>query len=537
MDVGGRTLRARDFGGVKPKQILEILLIERGRPVSKFRLAQLVWGDDLPANVAGTIEGYVSQLRRRFGDGLPDRPVIATEHGAYRLVPDSVAVDLDEFDATVRSAAAAAGVADRRRLLDAAWSLGSREVLADEPEATWALPPRAHYRELAVQVGIDLAECCLVQHDYPSAARAAASVLTRVATNERATRAAMRAHYALGDRDAALLVHDRCRQALADELGVDPTAATNELLVAILRDSDPESLVPRSSAQSGSPGFAVRYADGRTARIAYQVVGDGPVDLVFAPSFVTNLGASWSDPTYSAFLHRLAEFTRLIVFDKRGTGLSDPALDFPTQQERSDDLLAVLDGAESARAVLFGSCAGGALCANFAADHPERTSGLVLFGAFARLLRTADYPWGWPPSKYQAFLDSFEQTWLSGGDPGRRNPGIADDPRYQDWYVRYLRLAANPFMSRRLAEMNADIDIRRLLPTIQAPTLVVVRNEDAWLAPANSAYLASQIPDARLVELPGRDHDPWIGDVEPVMSTIREFVADVEIRIKTAASR
>jgi pimeloyl-ACP methyl ester carboxylesterase len=150
------------------------------------------------------------------------------------------------------------------------------------------------------------------------------------------------------------------------------------------------------------------YADCGAGRIAYQVIGDGPVDLVFVPSFVTNLGATWDDPTYTAFLRSLASMSRLILFDKRGTGLSDPALDLPSMNERAGELVAVLDAVGSERAVLFGVCGGGAVSAHLAAEHPERTAGLVLHGAAARIIRTDDYPWGgqrssmrisWPPSR------------------------------------------------------------------------------------------------------------------------------------------
>jgi pimeloyl-ACP methyl ester carboxylesterase len=178
--------------------------------------------------------------------------------------------------------------------------------------------------------------------------------------------------------------------------------------------------------------------------------------------------------------------------------------------------------------VLFGSCAGGALCAHFAADRRDRTAGLVLFGAFARLLRTDDYPWGWPSGLYQRFLGSFEEAWLDAGDrQARRNPSLVSNPRYRDWFARYTRLAANPFMARRLAEMNAEIDIRDLLPRIRTPCLVIVRAEDVWMSADNSRYLAEHIAGARLVVLPGVDHDPWAGDTGPLLEEVRAFLRSV----------
>ncbi len=142
------------------------------------------------------------------------------------------------------------------------------------------------------------------------------------------------------------------------------------------------------------------------------------------------------------------------------------------------------------------------------------------------MLRSDDYPWGWTTEMYERFLAAFEEAWLSGGRPERRNPGLADNPRYKDWFARYMRLAASPFMARRLAEMNADIDIRHLLPTIRTPCLVIVRTEDVWMRPENSRYLAEHIPGARLLELPGVDHDPWVGDAEPILAAVVAFLAE-----------
>jgi pimeloyl-ACP methyl ester carboxylesterase len=153
-------------------------------------------------------------------------------------------------------------------------------------------------------------------------------------------------------------------------------------------------------------------------------------------------------------------------------------------------------------------------------------AGLILHAAFARMLRTDDYPWGWPPELYQRFLTSFEQSWLGdGAGLSRRNPGLADNPRYRSWFARYVRLAANPFMARRLAEMNAEIDIRALLPRVQAPTLVMVRTDDVWMSAENSRYLARRIDGASLVEMPGVDHDPWVGDTGPVLAEVEAFLS------------
>jgi pimeloyl-ACP methyl ester carboxylesterase/DNA-binding SARP family transcriptional activator len=468
--------------------------------------------------VAPTIETYVSVLRRRL------RTAILTEAGGYRVPAEAIEVDLDRYEALLRRAAAGRG-AERRSALERAVELGALELLADEPYAPWVVPVREHYRARQVQALVELAECCLELSDPAAALAAAEHALRLEPTRERACRAAMIAHHRAGDRDAALRVYERGRRALDEELGIAPTAETLELHATILRDEAP----------GGPRPAAIGYANHDGTRIAYQVVGDGPLDLVFSPSHVSNLGAAWDDPTYAAFLGGLAGMARLILFDKRGTGLSDPALDFPTTRRRSEDLVAVLDAVGSERAVLFGVCAGGALCAQLAADHPDRVAGLILHNSMARTLCADDYPWGWAPEVYAAFLERLDAAWLGNGDGlVRRNPGLADDPRYRDWFARYMRLAANPWMARRLAEMNARLDIRAVLPRISAPALIVCRTEDVWLSPGNSRYLARKIPGARLVELPGVDHDPWVGDRAEVLAVVQDFLRAVKQNWVTA---
>jgi pimeloyl-ACP methyl ester carboxylesterase len=156
------------------------------------------------------------------------------------------------------------------------------------------------------------------------------------------------------------------------------------------------------------------------------------------------------------------------------------------------------------------------------------------------MLRAPGYPWGWTERAYQRLLASFEDAWLGNGDGlVRRNPGLAGNPRYRDWFARYVRLGASPWMARRLTEMNAELDVRDLLGEIRAPTLVICRTEDVWLSAGNSRYLARQIPGARLVELPGVDHDPWVGDAGQVLEVVERFVAGLgqQRRLATAAAR
>jgi len=528
VQVEGTTLGARDLGGTKPRQLLEILLLERGRIVAKDRIADRLWGADLPQRVAATIESYVSVLRARLGDrGGQAAQLIVTAPGGYRLAGDRLRVDVDRYIRLLQRAATAAPV-ERRALLEAATALPADALLADEPYADWVIAEREHYRVMQVQALVELAECCSELTDHPAALTAAARALQLDASCERGHRAAMVAHYLLGDRDGALRAYARGEAALAEDIGVAPSPQTLQLRAAIMAGEDLSEPGQVGMTPVGRPRatLPVRYADAGGTRIAYQTIGEGAVDIVFSPSQVSNLGATWDDPTYAAFLRRLTSIGRLILFDKRGTGLSDPVLDSPTVRRRSEDIVAVLDAAGSSRAVLFGVCGGGALCMQFAADHPDRISGLILHNSAARLLTDEDYPWGWTREQHDRFLDAFDQAWLGDGSGQvRRNPGLADDPRYCGWFANYQRLAANPWLARRLAELNGELDVRDVLGSIRAPTLVICRTEDVWLVPGHSRYLAEKIPGARLVELGGVDHDPWVGDVDEVFAVLAPFLA------------
>jgi len=220
--------------------------------------------------------------------------------------------------------------------------------------------------------------------------------------------------------------------------------------------------------------------------IAYQAFGDGPVDLVFVPGFISHLELAWEEPYLARFLRRLAAFSRVIFFDKRGTGLSDPVARPPGLGERMDDIRAVMDAAGSRRAALFGVSDGGCLCIAFAVAYPERSASLVTYGSFARRLRTADYPWGWSAEHLAEVLRGMDQGWASGKWWAAANPSVAGDERYQAWWARYLRAAASPSMGRGALGLNAELDIRHLLAQVAVPTLVIHRTNEQWVDVGNS---------------------------------------------------
>ena len=268
----------------------------------------------------------------------------------------------------------------------------------------------------------------------------------------------------------------------------------------------------------------IRYAHSGDVNIAYQVVGDAPRDLVIVLGWASNIEVLWEEAMVSRFITRLASFARVILFDKRGTGLSDRVADLPSLEVRMDDVRAVMDAAGSERAALFGISEGGPMCALFAATYPERTSTLIMAGSYPRRKSAPDYPWGLTEADVEAFIDRMQRDW--GGPVGldERAPTMAHDERFRQWWARYLRMSTSPAGLATLTRMNADIDIRHILPAIRVPTLILHGREDQVLDIAGSRYMAERIPGAKLVELTGPDHLPWLSDADTVLEEIETFL-------------
>ncbi|MBW2272490.1 MAG: adenylate/guanylate cyclase domain-containing protein [Deltaproteobacteria bacterium] len=270
----------------------------------------------------------------------------------------------------------------------------------------------------------------------------------------------------------------------------------------------------------------VRFARSGDVSIAYQVLGEGDLDLVLVPGWVSNLDALWREPGCVRLLSGLASFARVIVFDKRGTGLSDRVSesDLPTLEQRMDDVRAVMDAAGSERAALLGVSEGGPMSALFSATYPERTEALIMYGSYARWMQEPDYPWAPTREQHALVAEAFERDW---GTPLGANlfaPSLAEDEAFLESWAAYLRAGASPSAAIALLRMNIEIDVRPVLPTIRVPTLVLHRRDDRLIRVECGRYLAEHIPDARMVELPGADHLFFVGDVDSVVDEVQEFL-------------
>jgi class 3 adenylate cyclase len=267
-----------------------------------------------------------------------------------------------------------------------------------------------------------------------------------------------------------------------------------------------------------------RYARSGEVHIAYQVVGDGPIDLIYIPAWISQVEHYWQEPRVARFFERLASFSRLIMFDRRGSGLSDPMPRAPTLEEQMDDVVAVLDAAGSERAGVFAQFEAGAMAALFAATHPERTTALILYEAMPRASWAPDYEWALTKEEREAYVERSRETWGDGSRLRALAPRSGDSVRFRRWFARLERLSASPATAARLLRMQAEVDIRPVLPTIQVPTLVLHRARDEFIDIRHSRYLRDHIPAARYVELPGDEALTFAADSDELLLEVEEFL-------------
>ena len=523
----------RRFPGRQSRVLFAYLVAERGRQVPRDELAEALWGETPPPSWEKALTVNVSKLRGVLADSGVNGPrTLTNAFGCYRLeLPEGAWVDVIAAAAAVEEAEAALAAGDpehAKALATHAASL-ARPLFLPGEDGPWVDGKRRELADVLHRALSCVAEASLRTGDPSGAGQAAEEAIGLEPYRESGYRRLMQAHAAAGNRAEALTVYERCRKLLAEELGAYPSPETESFYRELLAapPSETNSRVLDETDDARDPRPKTDYAKSGEVHIAYQCLGDGPVNLVFVPGFVSHVEHFWEDPSLARFLRRLASFSRLAFFDKRGTGLSDRVSEaaVPTLEERMDDVRAVMDAAGFERAAIFAPSDAGSMAILFAATHPERTTALVLYGTFAAGVEEPGYPWGGPPAAWDAAAARWREQW------GRVvfalewfAPSKVGDERYKEWFGRLERLAASPGAAAMLARMNGDIDVRHVLPSISVPTLVLHRREELVVLVDEGRFIAERIPGAKFVELDGADHWPWLGDADAVIDQMQEFL-------------
>jgi DNA-binding SARP family transcriptional activator/class 3 adenylate cyclase len=537
------------LGSAKQRLLLAALLVQANAVVSVDRLADVLWGDAPPADAAATVRNYVSRLRAALEPGRAAgeaATLLVSRQPGYVLRVEQDQLDAGRFEQLVaegRVALREGDPATAQKRLGEALGLWRGPALAEFADERFAQAEAARLEELRVSAFEDRieAELALGHHgelvgDLEAAAR-------HNPLRERLWARWMLALYRCGRQAEALGAYQELRAHLGEELGITPSpelVALEEAIVLQKPELDWAPPVPRPAAEARARArhrdpleatpMAVRktrYAQASDGvHVAYQVVGDGPFDLVEVGGFVSHLEFAWEAPEYAHYIRRLASFARVICFDKRGTGMSDPVPvhALPTLEQRMDDFRAVLDAVGSEQAALFGESEGGQMAALFAATYPERTRALVTYGTYARLRGAPDYPPGQPDQFLDAFASELVATWGEMSEPNVFAISATRDPRFRDWLGRYAQNGGSPAAAATLLRVGRDTDVRSVLPAITVPTLVLHRVGDPLIGVEHARYLATHIPGAKYVELPGDDHLVFTGDVDRLVDEIEEFL-------------
>jgi DNA-binding SARP family transcriptional activator/alpha-beta hydrolase superfamily lysophospholipase len=485
--IDDRPVPPSSWAHQRASDLVKLLALANGQRLHREQVIEALWPDLDPEAGAANLHKAAHHARRTLGAA----GAVVLQGGHVDLWSGaSVEVDAAQFKAEAEAALAAREVDACRR---AAGHYGG-ELLPDDRYKEWTMAHRDHLRSLYLQTLRRAGHWERVVAEEP--------------TDEAAHRMLIRMHAAAGNRYAALTQFHTLRDALAQELGLDP---------------DPESLALYQEIMHGPIATSpIRYVRSRGVSIAFQVVQGGPSDLLMIPGWISHLALDWEEPLWVAWCERMTSFARLIRFDKRGTGLSDRPTGIQPLEERMEDARAVLDAAGLSVVDILGWSEGGPLGLLFAATYPERVRSLVLYGTQASFVFEPDYPWGATNEEREAFSARILDSW--GHLDFARWFAPKESERFAVRYAAYQRAGASPTTAAELNRMNLSIDVRQLLPQIRVPTLVMNRRDDR-IAPGEAGrYAAVRIPGARFIELEGEDHLPWVGDTEAICAAIEAFL-------------
>jgi DNA-binding SARP family transcriptional activator/pimeloyl-ACP methyl ester carboxylesterase/class 3 adenylate cyclase/tetratricopeptide (TPR) repeat protein len=505
----------RDMTPARHKQraLLAMLLLHRDEVVRGAQLIEALWGEEPPGTAQTALHGHISALRKLIGT---DR--IRTRPPGYLLQASAKELDVARFESLVARARERDDPGERSACLREALALWRGEPLADLRDEAFAEREIARLEELRLAAVEDRVDADLALGQHHALVPELEPLVVEHPFRERLRGQLMLTLYRCGRQADALHVFQSGRKALVEELGIEPGPALRQLELRILRQ-DSSLGVPALRRQ-----WPVYYARSGDLSIAYQVTGDGPIDVVLISGWVSHLDKDWEEPHHARFLERLGSIARLIRFDKRGTGLSDRPPGAADLEARIDDVRAVMDAAGSERPVLFGYSEGAPMAILFAATYPGRARALILYGAYAkRLDPDDDYPWAPTRNARRAYAEQLESDWGFESDMKAMCPSA--DEAMARWWDERARSAASPGAIKALVEMNSLIDVRALLPVIRVPTLVVHRGTDYDVKVEEGRYIAEHVPGARFVELPGADHFVGI-DPDQILDVVEPFLAE-----------
>ena len=515
---------AVDLGLRKAMALLAYLVVTKGE-YSRDDLATLLWPESDQSSARASLRRTLYVINRTLGEG-----VLTTGAETIRLDPKvRIWTDVGLFQQHVRACSPEDEQQEEitPRCLSAfeeAVALYKADLLAGFtlPDCVsfdeWLFFEAEGLRKSLTRALRQLAATYQAQGDFDRAILHARRWLALDPLHEPAHRLLMGLYAESRQQAAALRQYTECVRILDQELGLPPQPETTELYQNIR--------LYRKTATTPAPKARppVEYVRSGDVHIAYQVLGEGPVDILHICGYLSPLEHFWELPDSAAFIGELASFSRLILFDRRGGGLSERVGYPPTLEDTVDDILAVMQAAGSKHPVLFGTTEAGANCVLFAATYPGRVSGLILYGTQAKWTRSEDYPWALTRELWDVLLKRHTGNWGQPLNIELYAPSRAQDPQLREWWAKALRTGSSPGAMKAVLEVMQDIDVRDILPAIRTPTLVLHRKCDRGVFVGNGRYLAGQIPGARYVELEGQDHFWFVGDSQAILREIRDFV-------------
>ena len=520
VEAGGQVLDASLLGGERARLVFAQLVLRRARPLTRDELAEAVWEERLPPTWRPALRNVLSRVRafvREAGVGID---LSSDASGCYRLqgLQGETEVDLEAMERSLDQARAALEAADAVGALEhaAAARAVARRPFLPGLETSWIDQVRARQRYV-LAVALELMTQAALPSD-PSAAAARARELVELhPVSEVGYRLLMRAELAAGNRAGALTAYMACRAALVEELGVEPSAETQQTYMRVLASPEGEEDLRRSQT---------RFIEVGGSRIAYQTAGAGEVDVVFVAGSFTHVDTIWHDAAPATFFSRFLPQARLVFFDPAGTGASDAARDEDAGDlatRRVDELRRVLDAAGARRPALVVSLDGGPTALRLAATDRERVGALVLVNTTARWVRADDYGEGVVPDVAGATARRVGTSWGTEEFAAQVYPALRADDRFLAWYARHQRTIISPRAAALALRRLQSVDARPFLPRIAAPTLVLHRREHPVFPLAQGRYLADHIPGAKLQVLEGSE-GLFGEDSEAIAALILEFV-------------